>query len=274
MRLLRRLRPRISFANVTSLLALFIALSGIAWAQSLPRNSVGEAQIKTDGVSRSEIKRNAVSRAELKDEAINGAEVANGSLGEGELANDAITFAKMADNSVGLAELQDGSVNGAKVVNGSLGGGDVADGSLSGGDVEDGSLSGGDVEDGSLSGGDVAGGTFLGGKITVQFERATAALADGAVGASYDVHCPEGQIAIGGGGRGDLTDSEYTVTHSSRPIISTTNSSPPVDNGTFTGWRLTVTNPVGNLPQDAGAPGPLDGAILPEVWVVCAATGP
>jgi len=102
-------------------------------------------------------------------------------------------------------------------------------------------------------------GTF--GSVSVQHELAAAPLAD-ATSRSYDVHCPEGQTALAGGFRGDVTDSEFTDVASSRPIISTTNGNAPTDNGTFTGWRVTVENPSGGTPPD--------GDILPEVWVVCA----
>ena len=252
MTLFRKLRTHLSFANVTSLMALFIALSGVAWAASLPRNSVGVVQIKTNGVSRAEIKKNAVSNDELKDGAVNATEIGDGTVGATELGLNSVNGSKIGDGTVALADLAPNSIDGSKVVDGSLGGAEVTDG--------------------SLGTGDVAAGTFLGGKVTAQYEVAAAALGETATGqgTSYDVHCPEGQVAIGGGGRGDATDSEFTVIHSSRPITSTTSSGPPVDNGTFTGWRITVTNPVGDLPQDAGSPGPADGAILPEVWVLCA----
>lgn len=264
MSLFRKLRTHMSFANVTSLMALFIALSGVAWAASLPRNSVGASQIKKDavaaseikkdGVSRSEIKRNGVSADEIATNAVNADELNAGSVGASEVIDNSLTGAAIQNGTVGLADLGPDSVDGSKIVNGSV--------------------SGDDVGNGSLGAGDVADGTFLGGKITTQFAQASAPLADGATGVSYDVHCLDGQVAMGGGGRGDATDSEYTVVHSSRPVTSTTNGSPPNDNGTFTGWRITVTNPVGDLPQDAGAPGPADGPIHPEVWVICAQTGP
>jgi hypothetical protein len=99
-------------------------------------------------------------------------------------------------------------------------------------------------------------GTF--GDITVQFEQAAADLADGA-SASYNAFCPEGQIGIGGGFRGDLTDSEATNVGSSRPAMAPTNTEPPLDNGTLSGWRITVLN----------IPGGVTTGIRPEVWVVC-----
>jgi hypothetical protein len=92
--------------------------------------------------------------------------------------------------------------------------------------------------------------------VTVQFEQAAADLGNGAE-MSLDVHCPAGLTAIGGGTRGDLTNSELTKTTASRPIIATDNSGAPADNGTFTGWRGTFVN------ENNGA------GIRPEVWVIC-----
>lgn len=99
-------------------------------------------------------------------------------------------------------------------------------------------------------------GTF--GTVTVQFEQAEADLADGA-SQSYNAFCPPGQRGIAGGARGDVTDSEATNVSSSRPAMSQSNTEPPPDGGTFTGWRITVVNL-------AGAPA---AGIRPEVWVVC-----
>lgn len=44
--------PRVTYANVTSTLALFLSLGGVSWAAAtLPRNSVGSAQIKAGAVT-------------------------------------------------------------------------------------------------------------------------------------------------------------------------------------------------------------------------------
>ncbi len=44
-----RVRAHVTFANVVSLTALFVALSGGAYALTVPRNSVGSAQLKPNG---------------------------------------------------------------------------------------------------------------------------------------------------------------------------------------------------------------------------------
>lgn len=54
--MLRRICQRLSYANVTATLALFVALGGSSYAAiTLPRNSVGSAQIRTGAVGSTEI---------------------------------------------------------------------------------------------------------------------------------------------------------------------------------------------------------------------------
>ena len=52
-----RIRPQVTFANVTSLIALFIALGGTTYAAvTLPKDSVTARQIKKDAVRTGEVK--------------------------------------------------------------------------------------------------------------------------------------------------------------------------------------------------------------------------
>ena len=65
-----RLRRHLSFANVVSVLALFLALSGGAYALTLPRNSVGPKQLKRNAVTGKKIKRGAVTSRKVKDHSL------------------------------------------------------------------------------------------------------------------------------------------------------------------------------------------------------------
>ena len=94
--------------------------------------------------------------------------------------------------------------------------------------------------------------------VTVQHEVAAADLIDGAK-ASYNAFCPAGYQGVAGGGRGDDTLSEETNIPASRPAMSSTNTEPPPDGGSFTGWRITAINVAGGVAA----------GIRPEVWVVC-----
>jgi hypothetical protein len=64
--MLTRIRSGLTFANVVSLLALFVALSGSAYALTIPKNSVGAKQLKQNAVTRSKIKNGAVTSSKVK----------------------------------------------------------------------------------------------------------------------------------------------------------------------------------------------------------------
>ncbi len=255
---------RPSPAMVISSLALFVALSGSSYA-AIKANTVGAKQIKANAVATSELKDGSVGTGDVADGAITGADVANESLRSEDVSG--LGAADVSDGSIGLGDLSAESVDGSKIVDGSVATGDVADESLLGEDVLDGTLTGADVQDDSIGGddvarlgkGDIAPGSFLDGRITVQFEQAATDLANGA-NQSYTVFCPAGQIAIGGGGRGDATLSEETTIGTFRPAISSGNTEPPFDDQSFSGWRINVVNPIGGAAS----------GIRPEVWVICA----
>jgi hypothetical protein len=69
--LLARLRARLSYANITATIALFVALGGTSYAAlTLPRNSVGSSQIRKNAVGSSEIRSRAVGSSEIRDRTI------------------------------------------------------------------------------------------------------------------------------------------------------------------------------------------------------------
>jgi hypothetical protein len=63
----QRIRRHLSFANVASLSALVFAMGGTGYALSIPKNSVGSAQIKKGAVANSDLRANAVTGAKVKD---------------------------------------------------------------------------------------------------------------------------------------------------------------------------------------------------------------
>jgi hypothetical protein len=63
---LRRLRERLTFANVTAGLALFIALGGTSYAAiTLPRNSVGTNQLRTGAIRSVDVKDRSLEARDL-----------------------------------------------------------------------------------------------------------------------------------------------------------------------------------------------------------------
>lgn len=87
---MKTLRKRLSFSNVISLIALFAALGGSAYA-ALGANSVGSKQLKRGAVRTADIRNGAVSTAKLKNGAVTGAKVNLATLGTVPSANTANT---------------------------------------------------------------------------------------------------------------------------------------------------------------------------------------
>lgn len=75
------IRKRLTFANVMSLIAVFIVLGGAAFAAGkLPKKSVGTPQLKANAVTTAKIKKNAVTSKKIKDGTVNVKDVNVGSM--------------------------------------------------------------------------------------------------------------------------------------------------------------------------------------------------
>jgi hypothetical protein len=101
-------------SNVVGYIALFVALSGVAWAgTALGPNSVGSPQLKPLAVKNSDLGNGAVTNAKLSPHAVTGGKVAIGSLTTAALANGAVTPAKLSVGatfqSAGLSDTPFGS---------------------------------------------------------------------------------------------------------------------------------------------------------------------
>jgi hypothetical protein len=103
----RALRARLSYANVTATIALFIALGGSAYAAvHLPKNSVGARQIKP----------NAITSAKVKDQSLGGKDINLSTLGTVPSAanathaasSDTAASANTSTTASGLAPLPSG----------------------------------------------------------------------------------------------------------------------------------------------------------------------
>lgn len=79
--MLDSLRSRLTYANVTATLALFIALGGSSYAFTIPRDSVGARQIRTNAVRSSEVAARAIGSSELRNNSIKGQDVDESTLG-------------------------------------------------------------------------------------------------------------------------------------------------------------------------------------------------
>jgi hypothetical protein len=81
----KRVTSHLTFANVASALALFIALGGSAYAVSLGKNDVRSRNIAPRQVKKSDLHKNAVTKRKVADNAIGSPEVGADSLTGGDL---------------------------------------------------------------------------------------------------------------------------------------------------------------------------------------------
>jgi hypothetical protein len=95
----------LTFSNVISLAALFVALGGSAYA-ALDRNSVGTPQLKKNAVTSSKLRGGAVTTAKIKAQAVTGGKIKLSTLGKvpsAERADTATTAAPLAYARVAFA---------------------------------------------------------------------------------------------------------------------------------------------------------------------------
>jgi len=161
---------RPSPAVVISCLALFLTLTGSAFAVGIAKNSVRSAQI-VDG---------SVRTVDLRDNAVNAQKIAPDSVGSEEIAENAVASPEVAPDSLTNQDLGDASVASPEVA--------------------DQSLTANDLGPNSVAASELAG-------VTVRTNSAP--VAKGANG-SVSVSCAPGEQVLGGGGQPGHFGTEMT----------------------------------------------------------------
>jgi len=160
---------RPSPALVIACLALFMALTGSAFAVGIAKNSVRSAQI-ADGTVRS---------IDLRDNAVNSPKIAPNAVGSEEIAENAVESPEVAQDALTAEDLGTASVTSSE----------VADQSLTSNDLGPNSVGSSELQAGSIRAEEL-------GPI-IQVSNSTAI--KGGDNASVGVTCPGGTTAISGG---------------------------------------------------------------------------
>ena len=115
--------PRLTYANVVSTLALFVALGGAGAyaATQLPPRSVGEPELRPGAVTAEKLRKNAVIATKIKALAVKQGKIANAAVSGAKLADGAVGSEKLATGAVTTNGLANGAVTGEKVDESSLG---------------------------------------------------------------------------------------------------------------------------------------------------------
>lgn len=97
--------PRPSPSMAIALVALFVALGGVGYAASVPRNGVGPAQLKRNAVTATKLAAGAVTARALRVGSVTGADIGRGSVGPKALRDGSVSTEKLADRSVTAGKL-------------------------------------------------------------------------------------------------------------------------------------------------------------------------
>ena len=233
------IRSHLSFANVISLMALFVALGGTTYAAvTLPKNSVGARQIKKNAVRAAEVRKNAVGASEIRSNAVVGGDVLDGGIGSLDILDGNLTAADLGNNSVGSGELAPNSVGSSELADNSVGSSELAADSVGNSELADNSVGSGEVTDGSLGENDLQAGLL---DPTVTIQRTDVALADNTTQA-VEASCLPGSAAVAGGSSVDQTGSDDITLLVSRPGNG---GFIPNDGESFNDWRAVYRNPNG-----------------------------
>jgi hypothetical protein len=96
------LRKRLTYANVMSSIAVFIAIGGASYASfKLPKNSVGPKQLRKNSVTKPKIRKKSISTPKIVNGAVNSAKVADGSLTGTDVQAGSLTGAQVNASTLG-----------------------------------------------------------------------------------------------------------------------------------------------------------------------------
>lgn len=139
---MKSVRKRLTYANVMSTIAVFLAVGGATAlaAGQLGKNTVGTKQLKNNAVTSAKVKNAAITGGKLANGAVTGAKIGGGAVGASNLAANSVGASALADNSVTSSKVASGAISGDKIANGAvsgdkIGGGAVGTGNLSNGAV-------------------------------------------------------------------------------------------------------------------------------------------
>lgn len=112
---MKKLRPRLTYANVMSSIAVFLVLGGATAiaANQIAKKSVGTKQLKANAVTTAKIKKGAITSQKIKDNAVTGAKVNEATLGQVPSAASAATATTAGSvNGVSVTKILERSVGG------------------------------------------------------------------------------------------------------------------------------------------------------------------
>ena len=119
---MKPLRQRLTYANVTATIALFIAVSGagLAYAAGLAPKSVGAPELRPGAVTANKLRKNAVVTPKVKAKAVTSPKIESGAVDGRVLASGAVSTDKIAYQAITHEKVGPEAITGDQIVESSL----------------------------------------------------------------------------------------------------------------------------------------------------------
>lgn len=112
---MNQLKRHLSVANVLSGIALFVALSGAAYAAALAPKSVKTKNLANGAVTARKLHKAAVTSPKIAKEAVIASKIAQGNVGTTQLSDGGVRSADLGGGVVTTQKLKDGAVTSSKL---------------------------------------------------------------------------------------------------------------------------------------------------------------
>lgn len=226
---MKQLSKHLTFANAISCIALFVALSGAAYAAktTLGKKAVKTQNLANGSVTTLKLRGGSVTSLKLRNGAVTGDKIAPGTIGSSQLANGSIRSAQLGGGVVTEGKLKNGAVTESKIFNSAVTNSKLGPNAVATGKIQDGAVTS----------------AKLSASLFAQLVKNVSYVnkASGAVSTtspqSVTAECPAGKQVIGGGARivpGDATSVEIT---DSVPFVA--------GDGKHTGWTAAARSSEG-----------------------------
>lgn len=139
---MKQLSKHLTFANAISCIALFVALSGAAYAAktTLANKAVKTRNLANGSVTALKLRNGAVTTLKLKNGAVTGPKIGPGAVGSTALAGGSVRSAQLGGGVVTEGKLKNGAVTEAKIFNSAVTNSKLSPNAVATGKIADGAV--------------------------------------------------------------------------------------------------------------------------------------